>query len=94
MDRRGGGRADCGGGHDSGRGVSAAAFGALEDAGIPAERVAGEDRYGTGVAAAGRITPGTMGDLGVNAVVASGGFLGLGVAAGPLDETGIEERVD
>ena len=77
-----------GGGHGSGRGVSAAVFDALEDAGISAERVAGEDRYGTGVAAAGRITPGAMGDLGTSAVVASGDVFADALVAGPFAARG------
>ena len=77
-----------GGGHGSGRGVSAGVLDALEDAGISAERVAGEDRYGTGVAAAGRITPGAMGDLGVSAVVASGDVFADALVAGPFAARG------
>ena len=77
-----------GGGHGSGRGVTAAVFDALEDAGISAERVADEDRYGTGVAAAGRVTPGAMGDLGVSAVVASGDVFADALVAGPFAARG------
>lgn len=61
-----------GGAHSPGRGVATAVLDALGEASITAERVAGDDLYGTGVAAAGRVTPGAMGNLGSTAVIAAG----------------------
>lgn len=73
-----------GGGHGPGRGVSAAVVDALEDAGIAVERVAGSDRFGTSVAAARRLTPGTMPGLGRTAIVASGDVFADALVAGPF----------
>ncbi len=78
-----------GGAHGSGRGVGAEVLDALREAGITAERVAGDDLYGTGVAAAGRVTPGAMGDLGPTAVIASGEVFADALVAGPFAARGI-----
>ena len=78
-----------GGEHGPGRGVGEEVLEALGDAGISAERVAGDDRYGTGVAAAGRVTPGAMGDLGRTAVIASGEVFADALVAGPFAARGI-----
>ena len=78
-----------GGAHGSGRGVGVEVLDALSEAGITAERVAGDDLYGTGVAAAGRVTPGVMGDLGPTAVIASGEVFADALVAGPFVARGI-----
>ena len=78
-----------GGGHGPGRGVGAGVLDALRGAGISAERVAGGDRYGTAVQAAGRVTPGQMGDLGVTAVIASGEDFADALVAGPFAARGV-----
>ncbi|MDE0318288.1 MAG: cell wall-binding repeat-containing protein, partial [Acidimicrobiaceae bacterium] len=78
-----------GGAHGPGRGVGAEVLDALDEAGISAERVAGDDLYGTGVAAAGRVTPGAMGDLGPTAVIASGEVFADALVAGPFAARGI-----
>ncbi|MYI12209.1 MAG: hypothetical protein F4117_06545, partial [Acidimicrobiales bacterium] len=78
-----------GGAHGPGRGVGAEVLDALSEAGISAERVAGDDLYGTGVAAAGRVTPGAMGDLGPTAVIASGEVFADALVAGPFAARGI-----
>ena len=77
-----------GGAHGPGSGVGAAVLAALEAAGISAERVAGDDLYGTGVAAAERVTPGAMGDLGATAVIASGEVFADALVAGPFAARG------
>ena len=80
---------DAGGGaHGPGRGVGTGAFEALGEAGISAERVTGDDRYGTGIAAAGRVTPGVMGHLGSTAIVASGDVFADALVAGPFAARG------
>ncbi len=78
-----------GGGHGPGRGVGARVLDALGEAGISAERVAGEDRFGTGVAAAVRVTPGDMGELGRTAVIASSEVFADALVAGPFAARGI-----
>ncbi len=78
-----------GGAHGSGRGVGAEVLDALSEADITAERVAGDDLYGTGVAAASRVTPGAMGDLGRTAVIASGEVFADALVAGPFAARGI-----
>jgi len=75
--------------HDPGRGVGTAVFEALEEAGITAERVAGDNRFGTGVAAARRVTPGPMGDLGRTAIIASGEVFADALVAGPFAARGV-----
>ena len=77
-----------GGAHGPGRGVGAKVLEALEEAGISAERVAGNDRYGTAVAAAGRVTPGVMGERGRTAVIASGDVFADALVAGPFAARG------
>ena len=77
-----------GGAHGPGRGVSAAVLEALDDAGVSAERIAGSDRYSTGVAAAGRVTPGVMPALGRTAIVASGEVFADALVAGPFAARG------
>jgi len=72
------------------RGISdPAVLEALEAAGISAERVAGDDRFGTSVAAARRVTPGAMGALGATAVIASGEVFADALVAGPIASRGI-----
>ncbi|WP_419916790.1 cell wall-binding repeat-containing protein [Candidatus Poriferisodalis sp.] len=78
-----------GGAHGPGRGVGAEVLNALDEAGISAERVAGNDLYGTGVAAAGRVTPGVMGELGRTAIIASGEVFADALVAGPFAARGI-----
>lgn len=78
-----------GGGHGPGQGVGAEVLEALSEAGIFAERVADDDRFGTGVAAAGRVTPGAMGELGRTAVIASGEVFADALVAGPFAARGI-----
>ncbi|WP_420610607.1 cell wall-binding repeat-containing protein [Candidatus Poriferisodalis sp.] len=78
-----------GGAHGSGRGVSAEVLDALSEADITTERVTGDDLYATGVAAAGRVTPGAMGDLGPTAVIASGEVFADALVAGPFAARGI-----
>ncbi|WP_419853351.1 cell wall-binding repeat-containing protein [Candidatus Poriferisodalis sp.] len=78
-----------GGAHGPGRGVGTEVLEALEAADITAARVAGDDLYGTGVAAAGRVTPGTMGNLGRTAVIASGEVFADALVAGPFAARGI-----
>ncbi len=78
-----------GGVHGPGRGVGDEVLDALEEVGVSAERVAGDDRFGTGVAAAGRVTPGAMGDLGRTAVIASGDVFADALVAGPFAARGI-----
>ncbi len=78
-----------GGAHGPGRGVGAEVFQVLDEAGISAERVAGDDLYGTGVAAAGRVTPGAMGELGRTAVIASGEVFADALVAGSFAARGI-----
>ncbi|WP_419921783.1 cell wall-binding repeat-containing protein [Candidatus Poriferisodalis sp.] len=73
-----------GGAHGPGRGVAPAVLEALEDAGVSAGRVAGDDRYSTGVAAAGRVTPGVMPGLGRTVIVASGEVFADALVAGPF----------
>ena len=81
---------DAGGGaHGPGQGVATEVLDALEGAGISAERVAGDDLYGTAVAAAGQVTPGAMGDLGRTAVIASGEVFADALVAGPFAARGI-----
>ncbi len=77
-----------GGAHGPGRGVSAAVLEALEEAGVSAERVAGDGRYSTGVAAAGRVTPGVMPGLGRTVVVANGEVFADALVAGPFAARG------
>ena len=77
-----------GGAHGPGRGVSADVLEALEDAGVSAQRVAGDDRYSTGVVAAGRVTPGIMPGLGRTAIVASGEVFADALVAGPFAARG------
>ena len=78
-----------GGAHGPGRGVGVGVLDALGEAGISAERVAGEDRFGTGVAAAVRVTPGVMGELGRTAVIASSEVFADALVAGPFAARGI-----
>ncbi len=78
-----------GGAHGAGQGVGAEVLDALSEAGISVERVAGDDLYGTGVAAANRVTPGAMGDLGRTAVIASGEVFADALVAGPFAARGI-----
>ncbi len=78
-----------GGANGPGQGVGTEVLDALEGAGISAERVAGDDLYGTAVAAAGRVTPGVMGDLGRTAVIASGEVFADALVAGPFAARGI-----
>jgi len=78
-----------GGEHGPGRGVGLEVLEALRSVGIPVERVAGSDRYGTAVAAAERVTPGAMGDLGRTAVIASGEVFADALVAGPFAARGI-----
>ena len=78
-----------GGAHGPGRGVGAGVLEALDEAGISVERVAGEDRFGTGVAAAARVTPGAMGELGRTAVIASSEVFADALVAGPFAARGI-----
>ena len=78
-----------GGGHGPGRGVDAEVLKALSEAGIATERVAGGDRYRTGVAAAERVTPGVMGELGRTAVIASGEEFADALVAGPFAARGV-----
>ncbi|MDE0135117.1 MAG: cell wall-binding repeat-containing protein [Acidimicrobiaceae bacterium] len=78
-----------GGRHGPGRGVSAEVFEALGAAGIAAGRVSGDDRFGTGVAAAEQVTPGDMGTLGRTAVIASGDVFADALVAGPFAARGI-----
>ena len=78
-----------GGAHGPGRGVGVGVLEALDEAGISAERIAGEDRFGTGVAAAARVTPGDMGELGRTAVIASGEVFADALVAGPFAARGI-----
>ena len=78
-----------GGTHGPGRGVGVGVLNALDEAGITAERVVGDDLYGTGVAAASRVTPGVMGDLGRTAVIASGEVFADALVAGPFAARGI-----
>ena len=77
-----------GGSHGPGRGVSAAVLDALADAGVSADRVAGSDRYSTGVVAAGRVTPGVMPGLGRTAIIASGEVFADALVAGPFAARG------
>ncbi len=77
-----------GGGHGPGRGVGAGVLAALEAAGISAVRVAGDDRFGTGVAAVERVTPGAMGGLGRTVIVASGEVFADALVAGPYAARG------
>ncbi|MDE0321903.1 MAG: cell wall-binding repeat-containing protein [Acidimicrobiaceae bacterium] len=77
-----------GGEHGPGRGVRGAVLETLEDAGISAERIAGGDRFGTGVAAAGRLTAGDMGDLGRTAIIASADVFADALVAGPFAARG------
>ena len=78
-----------GGSHGPGRGVSAAVLDALAEAGVSADRVAGSDRYSTGVAAAGQVTPGVMPSLGRTAIIASGEVFADALVAGPFAARGI-----
>ena len=81
---------DAGGGaHGPGSGVSAAVLDALIDAGIAAERVAGSNRYDTGVEAARQVTPGVMPGLGRVAILASGEVFADALVAGPFAAHGI-----
>ena len=77
-----------GGAHGPGRGVGTVVLDALDDAGVSAERVAGADRYSTGVAAAGRVTAGVMPGLGRTAIVASGEVFADALVAGPFAARG------
>ena len=77
-----------GGSHGPGRGVSAAVLDALAEAGVSADRVAGSDRYSTGVAAAGRVSPAVMPGLGRTAIVASGEVFADALVAGPFAARG------
>ena len=78
-----------GGAHGPGRGVGVGVLDALDEAGISTERIAGDDRFGTGVAAAARVTPGDMGELGRTAVIASGEVFADALVAGPFAARGI-----
>ncbi|MCY4518534.1 MAG: cell wall-binding repeat-containing protein, partial [Acidimicrobiaceae bacterium] len=78
-----------GGGHGPGSGVDADVLEALSEAGITAERVAGDDRYGTSVAAAGQVTPGPMGELGRTAVIANSEVFADALVAAPFAARGI-----
>ncbi|MCY4517062.1 MAG: cell wall-binding repeat-containing protein [Acidimicrobiaceae bacterium] len=71
-----------GGAHGPGRGVGAAVLEALGEAGISASRVAGDDRYSTGVAAAGQVAagPGTAGLDASSSGSAGSGSAGSGTA--------------
>ncbi len=78
-----------GGVHGPGRGISAAVLDALIDTGIAGERVAGANRYDTGVEAARQVTPGVMPGLGRAAIVASGEVFADALVAGPFAALGI-----
>ncbi len=78
-----------GGARGPGRGVGVGVLDALDEAGISTERIAGEDRFGTGVAAAARVTPGDMGELGRTAVIASSEVFADALVAGPFAARGI-----
>ena len=78
-----------GGEHGPGRGVDATVLEALEEAGISTERVAGDDRFATGVAAALRVMPGAMGELGRTAIIANGEVFADALVAGPIAARGI-----
>ena len=78
-----------GGSHGPGRGVSAAVFAELADAGISVERVAGSDRYATSVAAAEQVAPGAMPAKGPTAIVASGEVFADALVAGPFAARGV-----
>ena len=81
-------------------GVSDAVASSLSDAGYSTERVAGTDRYSTGVAVARRLVeilaelpgaephPGAMGDLGPTAIVASGEVFVDALVSGPVSAYG------
>ncbi len=77
-----------GGDHGPGRGVGVGVLAALDEAGVSAERVAGDNRYRTGVAAARRVTPGVMGDKGSTAIVASGEVFADALVPGPFAARG------
>ena len=78
-----------GGAHGSGRGVTTAVLAELAEAGIAARRVAGADRFGTSVAAAGEVTAGVMPGLGRTAIVASGDVFADALVAGPFAARGV-----
>ena len=68
--------------------VGAEVTAALEELGISVERVGRVDRYGTGVVAARRLTPGVMPGLGATAIVASGEVFADALVAGPFAARG------
>ena len=82
-------------------GVSDAVASTLSDAGYSTERVAGTDRYSTGVAVARRLVeilaelpgsgphPGAMGGLGPTAIVASGEVFADALVSGPVSAYGL-----
>ncbi len=82
---------DSAGGDDDGLGlgVGVAVVDAVEGLGISVERLAGSDRYATGVAAARRVTPGVMGSHGRAAIVASGDAFEGALVAGPFASRGV-----
>ena len=72
------------------RSISPSVASALESAGLEVEWVGGaEDQYETGVAVARRTgSPGTLGDFGTTAIVASGEVFADALVAGPLAAQG------
>ena len=84
------GPAGVGGGvHGIGRGVGSGTVAALRDAGMSVDRVAGDDVYGTAVAAARRMgEAGTLGNLGRTVVLASGKVFADALVAGPFAARG------
>ncbi|WP_419922742.1 cell wall-binding repeat-containing protein [Candidatus Poriferisodalis sp.] len=67
------------------RSISLSVASALESAGLEVEWVDGADQYETGVAVARRTgSPGTLGDFGTTAIVASGEVFADALVAGPL----------
>ena len=75
--------------HGPGRGLSDTALSGLTDLGIQVERVAGSDRFATGVAVAERLKPGEMPGLGNTVIVASGDVFADALVAGPFAALGI-----
>ncbi|WP_419551569.1 cell wall-binding repeat-containing protein [Candidatus Poriferisodalis sp.] len=68
--------------------VGAAVTSALEGLDVSVERVGRADRYGTGVVAARRVTPGVMPGEGTTAIVASGEVFADALVAGPFAARG------
>ena len=78
-----------GGEHGPGRGVDEEVLGVLRRAGIDVARAAGVDRYSTSRAVAALNAPGSMGDLGSTAIVASGEVFADALVAGPFAARGL-----